>query len=48
MYHPEPLNWMAGDESSLRTGPLPQDGQVSAGGSENFWIRSNRLLQASH
>jgi len=47
MYQPEPLNWIAGDEISLRTVP-PQVGQVSIGGSENFWIRSNRWLQASH
>jgi hypothetical protein len=47
MYQPEPLNWMAGEEISLRTAP-PQVGQVSIGGSENFWIRSNRWLQASH
>jgi hypothetical protein len=26
----------------LRTGPFPQAGQVSAGGSLNFWMRSNR------
>ena len=47
MYQPDPLNWIAGDESSLRTLP-PQDGQASTGGSENFWIRSKRLLHASH
>jgi hypothetical protein len=47
MYQPEPLNWMAGEEISLRTAP-PQVGQVSIGRSENFWIRSNRWAQASH
>ena len=47
MYQPVPLNWIAGDDSSLRTGP-PHVGQVSIGGSENFWIRSKRLPQASH
>jgi hypothetical protein len=47
MYQPDPLNWIAGDDSSLRTVP-PQVGQVSSGGSENFRIRSKRLLQASH
>ena len=26
----------------------PQFGQVSTGESENFWIRSNRWLHASH
>src|SRR4051812_34290459 len=39
---------MAGDEISLRTGPLPHFGQTSTSGSENFWIRSKRLLHASH
>jgi hypothetical protein len=38
---------MAGAENSLRTAP-PHTGQVSSGGSENFRIRSNRWLQASH
>jgi hypothetical protein len=41
------LNWIAGDEINLRTEP-PHVGQVSIGGSENFWIRSNRWAQASH
>jgi hypothetical protein len=35
MYHPEPLNWNAGADCSLRTLP-PHFGQRSAGGSENF------------
>jgi hypothetical protein len=47
MYQPDPLNWIAGDDSSFLTVP-PHDGQVSAGGSENFWIRSKRWLHASH
>jgi hypothetical protein len=42
------LNWIAGDDGSFRTGPLPQFGQTSICGSENFWIRSNRFWQASH
>ncbi|MBP1607326.1 MAG: hypothetical protein H6Q08_2700 [Acidobacteria bacterium] len=48
MYQPEPLNWNAGEDSSLRTGPPLQDVHASAGGSENFWISSNRCPQASH
>ena len=47
MYQPDPLNWIAGDDSSRRTGP-PQLGQVVTGGSENFWMTSNRLRSASH
>ena len=43
MYHPDPLNWIAGEENSFFTGPLPQCGQASGGGSENFWILSNRF-----
>jgi hypothetical protein len=42
------LNWIAGDEGIFLIGPLPQVGQVSGFASENFWIRSNRVLQASH
>jgi hypothetical protein len=41
------LNWIAAEEISFLTAP-PQVGHVSIGGSENFWIRSNRWLQASH
>jgi hypothetical protein len=41
MYQPDPLNWIAGEESSLWTLP-PHFGQVSIGASENFWMRSNR------
>src|ERR1051325_6336345 len=48
MYHPVPLNWIAGDDSSRRTGPLPHSLHVSTGGSENFWITSNRRPHASH
>jgi len=48
MYQPEPLNWIAGDDSSFLTGPFPQFGQTSTRGSENFWIFSNRWLHASH
>ncbi len=47
MYQPVPLNWIAGEDISFRTAP-PQDGQVSTGGSENFWIRSKRWAQALH
>ena len=47
MYKPVPLNWIAGDDSSLCTGP-PHFGQTSRGGSENFWILSKRCPQASH
>jgi hypothetical protein len=32
---------MAGEDNSFFTGPL-HCGQVSTGGSENFWIRSKR------
>jgi hypothetical protein len=35
MYHPDPLNWIAGDEKSLWTFP-PHVGQMSTSGSENF------------
>jgi hypothetical protein len=41
------LNWIAGDDSSFLTLPL-HAGHVSTGGSENFWIRSNRCSHASH
>ena len=47
MYQPEPLNWIAGDDSSFITGPAPHDGQTLTGSSENFWIRSNWWAQAS-
>ena len=47
MYQPEPLNWIAGDDSSFRTLP-PHDGHASTGGSENFWMRSKRVAQVSH
>ena len=47
MYKPEPLNWIAGDDSRLRTAPSHL-GQISTSGSENFWIRSKRLPQALH
>ena len=39
--------YIAGEEMSLRTEP-PQAGQISTGGSENFWIRSKRCPQCSH
>lgn len=48
MYQPVPLNWMAGDEGSLTSGPAPHDGQTSGSGSENFWIFSNRWWHFSH
>jgi hypothetical protein len=47
MYQPLPLNWIAGDDSSFCTDP-PHLGQVSAGGSEYFWIFSKRWPHASH
>ena len=47
MYQPVPLNWMAGDDNSFFTGPATRGTDVDSG-SENFWIRSNRWLQASH
>jgi hypothetical protein len=47
MYQPVPLNWIAGDDSSLLTRP-PHDGQVSMGGSEYFWIFSKRFWHDSH
>jgi len=42
------LNWIAGEDSSLVTGPLPHFSQTSSGGSENLRIFSKRLPQASH
>ncbi len=47
MYHPDPLNWIAGDDSSFFTTP-PHFGHTSIGASENFWITSKRCAQASH
>jgi hypothetical protein len=41
------LNWIAGDDNSFLTG-APQDGHLSTGGSENFWMRSNLCAHASH
>jgi hypothetical protein len=41
MYHPVPLNWMAGAESSFCTS-APQVGQAESAASENFWITSKR------
>ena len=41
MYQPEPLNWIAGDESSRFTVPA-HFGHVSTWASENFWITSKR------
>jgi hypothetical protein len=41
MYHPDPLNWIAGDDSSFFTAP-PHFGHVSIGASENFWMTSKR------
>jgi len=38
---------MAAEEISFLTA-APHLGQMSIGGSENFWIRSNRWAQASH
>jgi hypothetical protein len=48
MYQPDPLNWIAGDDSNRMTGPLPHMAHTSTGGSENFRISSNRWPQASH
>jgi hypothetical protein len=48
MYQPLPLNWMAGAESSLFTGPWPHLVQTVAGWSENFWMISNRNPHAAH
>src|SRR3954469_16480792 len=47
MYQPVPLNWIAGDDISLRTW-LPHFGHTSSGGSENFRIISNRWPHFSH
>jgi len=41
------LNWIAAEEISFLTA-APHFGQTSIGGSENFWIRSNRCAHASH
>jgi hypothetical protein len=35
MYQPDPLNWIAGDDGSLRIAP-PHASHVARGGSENF------------
>jgi hypothetical protein len=47
MYHPEPLNWIAGADNSRRTAP-PQCRHVSTAGSENFWITSKVTPHRSH
>ena len=47
MYHPLPLNWIAGEDSSFRTLP-PQAVHSSSGGSENLRITSKRWPHASH
>lgn len=41
MYHPVPLNWMAGAEASFWIS-APQVGQTVKGGSENLRITSKR------
>ena len=41
LYHPEPLNWIAG-AVTVRSKTPPQCGQVVRGASENFWIFSTR------
>lgn len=48
MYQPLPLNWIAGAESSLCTGPWPHLAHAVAGASENFWISSKRAPHALH
>ncbi len=48
MYQPDPLNWIAGEDSSFTTGPLPQFGQTLTRSSENFWITSKRCPHDSH
>jgi hypothetical protein len=47
MYQPDPLNWIAGEDSNRRTTP-PHFWQTPTGGSENFWITSNRCWHESH
>jgi hypothetical protein len=44
---PEPLKWTAGAANALRTGPLPQSGQLIGGSSCRPWITSNRRPQAA-
>jgi hypothetical protein len=44
---PEPLKWTAGAANALRTGPLPQSGQLVGGSSCRPWITSNRRPQAA-
>ena len=41
LYHPAPLNWIAG-AVMVRPKTPPQCGQVVSSGSENFWIFSVR------
>ena len=47
LYHPEPLNWIAG-AVRVRSRAPPQCGQVVSGASENFWIFSTRRLHCWH
>lgn len=47
LYHPEPLNWIAG-AVRVRSRVPPQWGQVVRGASENFWIFSTRRLHCWH
>jgi hypothetical protein len=47
MYHPDPLNWIAGDDMSFFTAP-PHEVHAATGASEYFWITSKRDPQASH
>jgi len=47
MYHPLPLNMIAGDEMSFLTA-LPHLLQATTGGSLSFCRTSKRLLQESH
>jgi hypothetical protein len=47
MYQTVPLNWIAGGEISLWTGP-PHARHASTGASEKRWMTSNRAPHRSH
>lgn len=44
---PEPLKWIAGAANTLRTGPLPHNGQLVGPSSWRPWMTSNRRPQAA-
>jgi hypothetical protein len=44
---PDPLKWIAGAANALRTGPLPQSGQLVGPASLRPWITSKRRPQAA-